>query len=34
MATRIEITAALDEYLDIAIVADSSLNGLQVLGAE
>ncbi|MEC8944346.1 MAG: Nif3-like dinuclear metal center hexameric protein, partial [Acidobacteriota bacterium] len=34
MATRIEITAALDEYLDIAIVADSSLNGLQVQGAE
>lgn len=34
MATRTEITAALDEYLDIGMVADSSLNGLQVEGAE
>ena len=34
MATRTEITAALDEYLDIGMLEDSSLNGLQVEGAE
>ena len=34
MATRTEITAALDEYLDIGMLEDASLNGLQVEGAE
>jgi len=33
MASRDELVAALDEYLDIAALHDSSLNGLQVEGA-
>lgn len=34
MVTRAKITGALDEYLDINVIADASLNGLQVEGNE
>lgn len=34
MASRSEMVTALDEYLDIAAMHDSSLNGLQIEGAD